>query len=147
MNSELSLDFGDITPIIVPVTISGEQYELREANGNVACQYRNALLKCTQLGPEGKPHKIDGMADVEPLLVSLCMYDSGNHPVPITKVRSWPSRIVKELFNTAKKISQIDEEETVASLEKEKAAVEKRLDKLREGNDPNLPSDTTAGSA
>ncbi len=147
MSNELAIDFGDITPIVVSVTINQERYELREATGDVACRYRNALLKCTQLGPEGKPQKIEGMADIEPFLVSMCLFKENGAAVNAAVVRAWPSHVLKKLFETAKEISKLDEDETVESLEKQKAAIEKQLAKLREGNDPNSPSGTTDGSA
>lgn len=145
-NEELAIDFGDITPITVAVTINGEHYQLREASGDAACRYRNALLKCTQLGPEGKPQRLEGMGDTEPFLVSLCLFKENGAPVNAATVRAWPSRVQKRLFETAKRISKLDEDETIESLEKQLADVQSKLNKLREGNDPNSPSATTDGS-
>jgi len=96
--------------IEIPITIGGEDYVLREASGDAGCKYRNALLACTTL-TDGKPSRIEGMADVEPLLVSLCLFTQGGRPVTVPKVRSWPSRVVKALFEKIKEISDLDEEE------------------------------------
>lgn len=103
--------FDSLTPVEVPVTIAGESYTLREATGETAVQYRDAMLACTTLGPEGKPTIISGLAGVEPLLVSLCLYDSIDHLVPEATIRSWPARIQKALFERAKQISDLDEGE------------------------------------
>lgn len=118
----------DLTPRKVSVVIDGKAYSLQEASGDAACRYRNALLDCTQLGPEGKPTKIKGMADVEPFLLSLCLYDENGKLVPANKIRQWPSRIQKAIFEKLKEISELDEEEG-------------QEDSLK-----NVPSDTTDGS-
>lgn len=113
------LNFDDLALIEVPVSIGDKRYLLREASGNVACKYRNALLNCTVLGPEGKPQTVRNMADVEPLLVSLCLFQLleqpdgtvKERPAQLADVRGWPNRIVKALFERAKEISELDEEE------------------------------------
>lgn len=104
------IDFSDLTVIEIPVNISGEKYFLREASGEAACNYRNAVLKCTKLGPEGKPSSMEGIASVEPLLVSLCLVDSEGKRVPESLVKSWPSRVVKVLYDKAKEISELDDD-------------------------------------
>ncbi len=148
MNSHEPLVFTDLSPIEIPATIGDKSYVLREATGNVACRYRNALLACTQLGPEGKPSKITGMADVEPLLVSLCMFEDGTKPVPQATVRAWPNRIVKSLFDRVKEISDLDEDDSLEGLKKERQTLDERIAKLEAAEDKakNSPSNTTDGS-
>lgn len=134
-------DFGDLAPIEVPCTIGGKKYTLREASGDAACKYRNALLKATKLGTDGKPTSIDGMADAEPLLVSLCLFTAENTAVPVQVVRSWPQRIQKRLFDEAKRISQLDERDTPASIEEKILKLQEERAKLLSTNgkaDPNL---------
>ena len=108
MSNELNFD---TTPTRLPVKIDGVEYTLQEANGKAACIYRNTMLKCSKLGPSGKVSSVEGLADVEPLLVSLCLFDSANNPVSLEKVLSWPSRIIKPLFENAKQISELEEED------------------------------------
>lgn len=100
---------GELTE--VPVMISGKSYTLKEASGEAACIYRNTMLKCTRLGVDGKPSSVDGLADIEPLLVSLCLFDSSGNQVPVKTVRSWPSKVVNRLYTKAKEISELDEED------------------------------------
>lgn len=105
-----SMDFdGDLVEI--PVRIEGQDYTLREASGDAACKYRNALIHGTVLGPNGKPQKLRNVADTEPLLVSLCLFDANGKNVPPERVRIWPSRIQAKLFNKAKEISDLDQQE------------------------------------
>lgn len=101
----------DLTPREVPVTIGKEQYLLVEATEDVACKFRNASLNNMKVD-DGKIVGMSGVADVEPLLVSMCLLKNvGNSmvPVDISTVRAWPSRIVKKLFETIKEISELGE--------------------------------------
>ena len=92
------LDFSGLEPIQVEVRISGHQYVLREASGKAAGIYRNACMAAITIGPGGKATAMKNLADVEPLLVSLCLFDSNNKAVPISTITAWPSRVQKALF-------------------------------------------------
>lgn len=105
------LDFGDVTlPLRLPVRVNGKQYWLYEASGAAAVAYRNACVACTTLGPNGKPSAIRNIADVEPLLVSLCLKDQDERNVSKTTIMQWPQRVQKALYAKVKTISQLDEE-------------------------------------
>lgn len=96
---------------VFPVNIDGEDYELREASGNAACQYRDLIIGNLTLGDSGKPQKISHIASAEPLLVSLCLFKVGEKEhVPQSKVASWPARIQKKLFKKVKEMSDLDDE-------------------------------------
>lgn len=103
----IDLDFGSFEPIVLPVNILGENYLLREASGDAAARYNNAMLKCTTLGPDGRPARLDGLADVDPFLVSLCIVTATGKPVRLETVRSWPNRIVQMLAEKVKEISEL----------------------------------------
>lgn len=103
------MDFGDLEEVTIPVHVKGEAYTLREASGRAAGKYRNACLECTTIGPDGKPTGFHNVADVEPLLVSLCLFDENGRNVPQARIEQWPSRVQKALFNKAKEISDLDE--------------------------------------
>lgn len=102
---------------VIPINIKNEEggieeYELREASGDDACRWKNAIIERTMLGPDGKPTGMKNIADTEPILVSLCLYDvSLKKKVPVSKVRSWPARVQKALFEKAKEISDLDEDD------------------------------------
>ncbi len=138
----------DLTLVEIDVTIGAVKYILREASGKAACLYRNAMFSHTALGPEGNPVSFKGMADIEPLLVSLCLFRAeGNVPITIEAVREWPSRILTSLYDKAKEISNLaEDEDTTESLIKEQKALDKRKKALSESQSKKVPSNTTAGS-
>lgn len=131
------LNFDDLTPIELPFSHLGKDYVLREATGEAACQFRNAQIACTTMGPEGKPKKFENVADVEPLLVSLCVWellpDGKEKRVPEATVRQWSARMQKRLFEKAKEISDLNESaETLEELTKEYRELGKRIKKMGE---------------
>lgn len=99
----------ELEAVCIPVVIGEEEYELREASAASACLWQNDLLSKAKMGPDGKVQSAKGIADSEPYLVHLCLVDTKGERVPLATVRSWPSRIVKELFKKAKEISGLDE--------------------------------------
>jgi len=121
MDTIPSLHFESTDLIEVPVTIGKDEFVLREADGDVSCKYRNAVLSCTKLSGRGKPVSIQNLADVEPYLVSLCLFSLDGKPVALKVVRSWPNRITKQLYNTAKEISNLDEGDDPRREQLEKA--------------------------
>jgi hypothetical protein len=147
-SSDNGLNFSNIEPIELPVTVGSQEYTLREASGGAACRYRNALIECTRLGPEGKPTHLKGIASIEPLLVSLCLFDSNNKRVPVQVIEGWPARVQKALFNKAQEISELNEddtEETVEQLEQklqaartkddDQSAAKNELSGIQDGSD------------
>jgi hypothetical protein len=66
--------------------------------------------------------------------------------VPREVVGSWPSRIVKPLFERAKEISELDEDETLEGLVEQQAKLGKRIAKMRKESAKNAPSATMDGS-
>jgi hypothetical protein len=123
--SRKSIEFDSVLLITTPIVIAGCQYELREASGDASAKYRNAMLACSTLGPDGKPTKMEGLADVDFFLLSLCLFDSATgHSVPECEIRSWPDRICTALINELKEISGMTE---------------------ATDSSKNSPNDTTAG--
>jgi Asp-tRNA(Asn)/Glu-tRNA(Gln) amidotransferase C subunit len=162
--------FDDLEPIEVPYRIDGTLYVLREASGDAAVKYRNACMRAARFS-EGKIAGIEGAADAEPLLVSLCLYKAdkdGNVPVdrqgnadprwlvPAQTIKRWPQRVQKALFAKVKAISRLEEDdtETEESLLRQQAEIDAKLTKIQasrtnghaEGVEPTanrLPGDET----
>ena len=139
------INFSDLSPISEPVTLGDKQYTLREANGEAARQFNNARLERIKLGSDGKPQGVKGMADIESLLVSLCLFDSNDKPVPESTVKSWPYRIQKVLYARAKEISRLDETESKEAIISQIEALQAQLKALEEAS-PNAGVPTTDGS-
>lgn len=105
------LDFGSLENTDVKVTgPDKKKYVLREATGAVAAKYRNACMACMKLTPDGKSAGIQGLADVEPLLVSMCLFTEEGSSVELSLIKAWPAKVVKKLFETAQEISDLKEQ-------------------------------------
>jgi len=123
-------NFDSLELIEVPFRHAGVDYVLREATGEAARQYRNAVIACTQFNSDGKPMSIKNVANVEPLLVHLCSFQAGKMgaQVSLDKVKSWPARMVKRLFDKAKEISHLDEvSESLDSLRKKREEIDQKI--------------------
>ena len=143
-----ALVFDDVDFKEVAVTIGKKKYTLREASGAVACQYRNKLMECTELGEGGKPKSVKGIADVEPFLVSRCLVDENNHLVPEQTIKAWRAIIGTGLFKELKKISELGEEgDDLKSLYEQREELNQRILRAEEDAAKNEPSATTVGSA
>ena len=119
-------DFGDLAPKEFHFKAAGKRFVLREPSGDAAVKYRNAVMKSTKFTAEGKPTGIDGLADAEPLLVALCLFEkvadkNGNEmfsPVSVTFVRAWPAWLQKKLFAKSQEMGDLLEKETQEVLER-----------------------------
>lgn len=134
-----AMNFDDPTLREVPVKIGDKRFVLREASGDAACKWRNSILKATKL-VDGKPASMDGLADGEPYLVSLCLFELNAdglelRPVPLHVVRSWPARVQKALFERVKSMSDLDDAEDAGALEKTIADAQEKLSRIRSGED------------
>lgn len=160
-----SLDFNDLAPREEPVTIGTTSYVLREASGGAVVAWRNFQIRAARFGGGGKLERVGDIADAEPLLVALCLFPVNDRGEAAKKhvsedfVRGLPNRVVKVLFERAKEMSDLNEEEAESAefLEKRIAADQAKLASLRgekasEDSDSdqgdslkNVPAATTAG--
>jgi hypothetical protein len=149
------LDFSGIEQLSIPVRVRDKCYVLHDASGDAAAKHRNAVLKYTKLGADGRPTLLEGVADTEPYLVSMCLFElvkapdgtEREAPVSIATIRSWPQRVQSKLFEKVKEISELSEVDTEASLKKQIGELQAKLEKLQAQGDPlkNAPGDTTDG--
>jgi hypothetical protein len=165
--------YEDIEPTLIPVRLAGKRFVLREASEDAVCKFRNAQIKCTNVGPDGSAtHFKEGMADTVPLLVSLCLYyadeggnlrlDRNGNPDPrylvsLATVRSWKDQVVKGLFKKIAEISDLKgekEEGTEESLRKQREEIDAKLATLeatrgngRGGRDEDPTADLPAATA
>lgn len=130
--TEDNFDF-DLTERTFPLKIQGEDYVLVEADEDSAKRYKNAAMRSTKFGAEGKPSGVDGLADIEPMFVSMCLFKldavQNRHPVPLKTILSWPHRIIDPMYRKARELSGMkddDESEIVKKL------LKKRLASLKE---------------
>lgn len=150
MNDDFQpLVFDNIDLREVPVTIAGQAYVLKAADGDVACQYKNMAASLYRLNQDTKETVIKGAGDLEPFLVSLCLYkvisESEKQKVHITHVKKLPPPVIKKLFDTAKKIGGLDEDVSLEALKKQKAEIEKQIAEKEADLAKNGQSPTTDG--
>jgi len=152
-----ALEF-DLAGIQIPVTINkkdGTKKEcmLREALEDAAVKYQNARSASIVYGDDGNVSRIKNPANIEPLLVSLCLFEIvrgkddsviNERPIQETEVRTWPSRVVSKLHEKAREISNLGNE-TIDSLRKQKVEIERQIEALEKEEETakNLENDTT----
>lgn len=125
--------FDDITPIEVEVFVGKEKYILRETSGAARVIYDNARLACYEY-QEGKLVKVHDIANIEVLLVSLCLFMSdGVTPVPEVTIKMWPGRVYKALYEKAREISGMSE--TPENLEEQIKLLQKQLSEFKAKED------------
>lgn len=135
----MTLRFDDLTPIEEEVSIGGVNYLLKELDGESSVKYDNARTDCYEYN-EGKLVRVNGLAALEPLLVSLSLFKAEDQTrVPEEIIRSWPARVQKALYERVEEINQMHE--TVESLENQIEVLSRRLERVRknEGTPKNSP--------
>lgn len=117
----------------IPVTIDGVSYTLVEASGESVIAYRDKMIKATKPGPDGKPTRIEGITELEPFFVSCCLRDSEGVRVPENKIKSWPYRVQKTLFDKASAISGLkDSGSTEEEIEKQIENLQTELERKKQ---------------
>lgn len=130
MSENNVLDFDDLVPAEAKVKYRGRQYVLREASEGAAVRWRNAQLSQAKYDDSGRFASVGDAADSEPLLVALCLYyadEAGalrvqangdpdpRHLVQLEIIRSWPSRIVKKMYDWVMTASGLRVEDEAAT--------------------------------
>jgi len=118
-------DYTDAQVIQIPVKFSGAEYLLVEANGADAAEFRNHVTKNQLRDDEGNVTGMRNSGDLQLKLLGLCLFTVGEDGKPgkrveMVTIRKWPERVVKELFKTAMKISELiddDDEDEQAKNE------------------------------
>jgi hypothetical protein len=112
------INYDSVEKIEIPVKYDGRRFLLREASGDAARKYNNARTAKLTFGKGGVVTKAEGMGDLEPLLVSLCLVElvlnsktqqEEEKPVPMSEVGKFPYKLQKKLHDTVKEISDLDE--------------------------------------
>lgn len=140
-----TLEFDDLAPTEIKVRIGKDHYLLREASTDAATKYRNAQIAAMRVS-DGKVTGMAGIADTDPLLVSLCLFplengvpklDRHGWPVnvPISFVRGLRNKITKVLVEKIRSISDLDEEDTEESLSTQISLLQDRLAAIRQTED------------
>ena len=112
------ITFDDPTPATCDVTIGGTKYTLHEADGTASVEYRNAMLDATELGSDGKPTKLRGLASADPVLVSRCLRGGNGALVSVETILGWKSKVYRHLAEWVKEVSGLLDEARPKNAEK-----------------------------
>src|SRR5262249_48389219 len=141
-----TMEFDSVIPVEVPVRIGDERFVLREASEDAAVRWRNACARCARM-VDGKVVAVGDIADTEPQLLSWCLYEGETirllpdgspdpkHLVSAQRIRRWPARVVKALYDEARRISGLDERDTRKTLLDRIAKLKEQLDQLEDAED------------
>lgn len=139
------MTFDSLTLVEVPIKIGDKDFILREASGEAAVAWRNARTNAIKI-VNGKPVGAKDMASVDPLLVSLCLFDSEGNGVPLPTILGWADRVQKQLYERVKLISDLSElGEGVEALKEQRKLLDEQI-ALMEGSAKNSEETTEAGS-
>lgn len=143
------LIFDDISLAEKPVSIAGQSYILRAANGDVAAQYKNKASSLYRVNQDTKETFVTGAGDLEPFLVSLCLFkvtgENSYEKVHINHVKKFPGHVITKLFNAAKKLGGLEEDVSIEALKKQRAELDKQIEALEKDALKNEQSPTTDG--
>lgn len=152
-------DFDDLEIRTIPVKYQRRKFILREADGGSVVAYRNKMTSAAKLTADGKMAEVKNIADAEPYLVSLCLFELNEvnrgeetkvREVPVTLdfVRSLPNKMMAQLYKWIKDNSDMTtEEETEATLQKDLERIQGKLANLKKVEDErkNALNDTEGG--
>ena len=95
-----------------PVTIGGKAYVLRELDGKQRDTYLNGLSQRVRI-VDGKPAGLKSFDGLQASLLALCLYENiaGGEPVPAATIQAWPATVVTRLYEVAREMNGLDEEE------------------------------------
>jgi len=128
------MSFDSLDLIRVPVKIAGAAYVLQEASAGAGRDYRNAQNKTFKIA-DGKMVGMENTADLDLLLVSLCLFKEMStpgilSPVPLITLQEWPDKVIAALSTKAKEISDLDDKDTVETVDKKIEALKKKRETL-----------------
>lgn len=145
------LNFDSLALIEVPVSIAGKKYVLREASEATAAAYRNASIAGAKVEDGKLTEMPSNLAGVQSLLVARCLFplddEDKARPTSVSQVtvNNWPARIVKPLFEKTKEISELDEDESIEELVKQRVKLDERIAKLQKDSAKNEQEATKDG--
>ena len=119
----------------IPVTIDSQEYVLQELDGAERDKYLNGLTNRMRVNNKGDLAGIKNFDGLQASLVvaSIRLVDGVERkPVPFKTVQEWPAKVVKQLFDAARAISGLDDED---EKDKEKTNDGGGEDGGEEGND------------
>lgn len=152
----------DLERVEVPVTVGGKDYVLLEIDGAGWAKYQSARDRTARVSSDTSRGVLqirhgDGLPDTAFLLLHLCLFERAGpeagaklRPVPLDRIKGWPHRVIKPLFEKAREISGITDDavkRTADEKRREVARLQRELAREEGGaEDPKgSPNGSTAG--
>lgn len=146
-----ALIYEDLEPRSVDVRLGKKLYRLREADQATVMKWKNIQAKGARL-KEGKLVSMEGFGEREAILVCLCLFEvteQGEKPVTRQFIDGLRSKIVSDLFQTVKKMSELvepgdspEDDMTAEELTNRIDELIERLDKKRQTKEQLSPEET-----
>lgn len=128
----IALDFDSLAPLELPFVHKGQRYVLREASDAHVTEWQAAVIKSLIVQPDGTRIPSERTNETRLKLVAACVFsqeEGGNvKPVTLDTVKTWPHRVVADLFDKAKRLcGEHEDVDTLEGLRKRKAGIDERI--------------------
>ena len=112
-NDKLVLSLDRVTVDVNLVTEQGEEkaWKLKELTGKERNRYLNKMTSRVRSGKDGKAISITNFEGFQADLLKICLYDENDELVTEDMIEGLPSSTQQVLFDKAKEISGLDNDE------------------------------------
>lgn len=135
-------NYDDLAPQDFHFQYRGNNYVLKEPSEDAVLAFRQWQLRDAKVVDGKMSTNIERVYESQSLLVSKSLFkrvekngETVDQLVSSADVRAIPARIVKDLFDRAKSMGEVNEEDTEDGIERQIKALQDRLAKLRESRD------------
>lgn len=133
-------NFDDLSPQAFEFHYRGHDYVLKEPSESAALAFRQAQLKNAKMVDGKVTTDIERIYDSQSLLVASCTFlktkdkegKEVEQPAKVEVVRGFSSKVVRDLFDRAREMGGLNEDDSEEGLTKQISALETRLQRLRE---------------
>lgn len=103
----------DLTLVTKQGKIGGAVYTIKELSEEGHGKYLVAQSKCTRLDKKGNMigTRDEALQDLRSYLVSLCLFDADDNPVPQSVIKGWKNSTVKGIETIINDISELNDDD------------------------------------
>lgn len=96
------------------IVISDEPYVLKELDGTGRDTYLNTVINRVKVNKKGEPTGLKSFDAMQAGLVAQSLFKvvgNEHEPVNVATIQTWPAKVVSSLFDAAKELSGLGDEE------------------------------------